>query len=170
MASNPELDRFDLAIVTALLKNSRKSLQEIGAEIGLSQTACWNRVKAMEQSGVILGYTIKVDLEKLGYRNTFLVEATLDTHSDETLNAVARGLDLIPEVTEAYLVSGDYDYYMKIAVKDARYYERLLREQVYKIPCVRHTKSSLVLREIKQSSFPVQEFTSGKARPGKRLK
>jgi len=70
MNSNGQLDRFDMAIVHALLKNSRKSLQEIGSEIGLSQTACWNRVKAMEERGVILGYTINVDLENIGYRDT----------------------------------------------------------------------------------------------------
>jgi Lrp/AsnC family leucine-responsive transcriptional regulator len=154
MDSYGQLDRLDTAILSALLKNSRKSLQEIGLEIGLSQTACWNRVKGLESRGVILGYTINIDLEKLGYRDTFIVQVTLDTHSDETLSAFGRGLDLIPEVTEASLVSGDYDYYMKIAVKDTRDYEPLLRERIYKIPGVRHTKSSLVLRKLKQSTLP----------------
>ena len=115
MNSNGQLDRFDMAIVHALLKNSRKSLQEIGSEIGLSQTACWNRVKAMEERGVILGYTINVDLENIGYRDTFIVQVILETHSEKTLNEFGRALDLIPEVTEAYLVSGEYDYYMKVA-------------------------------------------------------
>ena len=56
---------------------------------------------------------------------------------------------------EAYLVSGDYDYYIRIAVRDTRDYERLLRERLYRIPGIRHSKSSFVLRRLKESAIPL---------------
>ena len=67
-----------------------------------------------------------------------------------------RALESIPEVLEAFLVSGDYDYYIRVAVEDTRGYERFLREKLYKIPGIRNSKSSFVLRRLKQSQLPVR--------------
>jgi hypothetical protein len=72
-----------------------------------------------------------------------------------TLYDFGRTLATIPEIQEAYLVSGDYDYYIRIAVRDTRDYERLLREKLYKIPGIRHSKSHFVLRVLKETSVPV---------------
>ena len=160
MTKSPEheekqFDRLDLAILRVLLADSRKTLQEIGKEIGLSTTACWNRIKRMESTGAIQGYTVNVDLAKLGYRDTVIVQVNLESHSDETLYEFGRTLETIPEVLEAFLISGDYDYYIRIAVKDTRDYERLLREKLYKIPGIRHSKSSFVLRTLKKSDTPL---------------
>ena len=66
-----------------------------------------------------------------------------------------KELEQIPEVLEAYLVSGDYDYTIRIAVRDTRDYERLLRDRLYRIPGIRHSKSSFVLRTLKQSLVPL---------------
>jgi Lrp/AsnC family leucine-responsive transcriptional regulator len=67
-----------------------------------------------------------------------------------------KAIEGIPEVLEAFLVSGDYDYIVRIAVRDTRDYERLLRERLYKIPGIRHSKSSFVLRTLKLSDTPLQ--------------
>ncbi|KAF3999612.1 Lrp/AsnC family transcriptional regulator [Glaciimonas immobilis] len=144
----------DRAILRALLQDSRKSFQDIGQEVGLSTTSCWNRIKRMEESGAIQGYTVKVDLAQLGYQDTVIVQVNLESHSDATLYEFGRVLETIPEIVEAYLVSGDYDYYIRIAVKDTRDYERLLREKLYKIPGIRHSKSTFVLRTLKKSDTP----------------
>jgi Lrp/AsnC family leucine-responsive transcriptional regulator len=148
-------DRHDLAILKVLLRDSRKSLQEIGQEVGLSTTSCWNRIKRMETAGVIQGYSVKVDLSKIGYQDTVIVQVNLESHTDETLYEFGRVLETIPEILEVFLVSGDYDYYIRIAVKDTRDYERLLREKLYKIPGIRHSKSSFVLRTLKSSDTPL---------------
>lgn len=146
---------MDFAILRVLLADSRKTLQEIGKEVGLSTTSCWNRIKRMESAGAIQGYTVKVDLTKLGFRDTVIVQVNLESHSDETLYEFGRTLETIPEVLEAFLISGDYDYYIRIAVRDTRDYERLLRENLYKIPGIRHSKSSFVLRTLKKSDTPL---------------
>jgi Lrp/AsnC family transcriptional regulator, leucine-responsive regulatory protein len=132
-------DKIDMAILRVLLHDSRKTLQEIGAEVGLAATSCWSRIKKLEASGVIKRYTVDVDAAKLGYQDSVIVQLTLESHNDETLYEFGRVLASIPEVQEAYLVSGDYDYYIRIAVRDTRDYERLLREKLYKIPGIWHS-------------------------------
>jgi Lrp/AsnC family leucine-responsive transcriptional regulator len=144
-----------MAILRILLEDSRRTLQEIGAEVGLSPTTCWSRIKRLEAEGVIKRYTVDIDPDRLGYHDSVIVQLTLESHTDDTLYAFGQVLATIPEVQEAYLVSGDYDYYIRIAVRDTRDYERLLREKLYKIPGIRHSKSHFVLRVLKEASVPV---------------
>ena len=153
--SEGSFDKTDLAILRVLLLDSRKTLQEIGSEVGLSPTSCWTRIKKLEATGVIKRYTVDVDPAKLGYHDSVIVQVTLESHTDETLYDFGRTLATIPEIQEAYLVSGDYDYYIRIAVRDTRDYERLLREKLYKIPGIRHSKSHFVLRVLKEASVPI---------------
>lgn len=155
MPNEKSFDKIDLAILRILLLDSRRTLQEIGAEVGLSSTACWSRVKRLEAEGVIQRYTVRINPSRLGYHDTVIVQLTLESHTDDTLYAFGQALASIPEILEAYLVSGDYDYYIRIAVRDTRDYERLLREKLYKIPGIRHSKSSFVLRVLKEETVPV---------------
>jgi Lrp/AsnC family transcriptional regulator, leucine-responsive regulatory protein len=149
------LDKFDLAILSVLREDARASLQDISARVGLSTTPCWTRIKKMESDGVIQGYTVRIDPAAIGFTETVIVQVTLESHNDETLAAFGRALEAIPEVLEAFLISGDYDYYVRIAVRDTRDYERLLRERLYRIPGIRHSKSSFVLRRLKESGVPL---------------
>ena len=144
-----------MAILRILLADSRRTLQEIGAEVGLSATTCWSRIKRLEAEGVIKRYTLDVDPASIGYHDSVIVQLTLESHTEDTLYAFGQVLATIPEVLEAYLVSGDYDYYIRIAVRDTRDYERLLREKLYKIPGIRHSKSHFVLRVLKEATVPV---------------
>lgn len=150
-----DLDNFDIAILTVLRDDARASLQDISNKVGLSTTPCWNRVKKMETEGVIQGYTVRIDPAAIGFTETVIVQVTLESHNDETLYAFGKALGEIPEVLEAFLISGDYDYYIRIAVRDTRDYERLLREKLYRIPGIRHSKSSFVLRRLKESQIPL---------------
>jgi len=149
------LDKFDFAILHALQQDARASLHEISAQVGLSSTPCWNRIKRLEADGVILGYTVRIDPAKIGLMDTVIVQVTLESHNDEMLYKFGQALDEIPEVLEAFLVSGSYDYYIRLVVRDTRDYERLLRERLYKIPGIRHSISSFVLRVLKQSALPL---------------
>lgn len=154
------LDKFDLAILSVLQRDARASLQEVSAEVGLSTTPCWTRIKRMETEGVIQGYTVRIDPAAIGFAESVIVQVTLESHNDETLVAFGRMLEEIPEVIEAYLISGDYDYYIRIAVRDTRDYERLLRQKLYRIPGIRHSRSSFVLRTLKQSLIPLRHSST----------
>jgi len=149
------LDKFDLAILRVLQRDARASLQEISGQVGLSSTPCWNRIKRLEAEGVILGYTVRINPALIGLTDTVIVQVTLESHNDEMLYKFGQALDEIPEVLEAFLVSGAYDYYIRLVVRDTRDYERLLRERLYKIPGIRHSISSFVLRVLKESMLPL---------------
>ena len=151
-----KLDKFDISILEALQKDARLSLQDLGKIVGLTASPCWTRVKRLEDAGVIEGYTVRLSPEKLGLPETVILHVSLDSHSDEALFEFGRALEDIPEVLEAFLVSGDYDYYIRVAVEDTRGYERFLREKLSKIPGIRNSKSSFVLRRLKQSQLPVR--------------
>ncbi|HSV53607.1 MAG TPA: Lrp/AsnC family transcriptional regulator [Burkholderiaceae bacterium] len=149
------MDKIDRKILKALQQNARASLQDIGLAAGLSPSPCWGRIKKMEESGVIEGYTVRLNAQALDLNDTVLVQVTLDSHSDNTLEKFGETLASIPEVIEAYLVSGDYDYLLRVAVRDTRDYERLLREKLYRIKGIRHSKSSFVLRTLKKADLPL---------------
>ena len=149
------MDRLDRKILAVLQGDARASLQEIGQAVGLSPSPCWGRIKKMEEAGVIQGYTVRLNPQALGLSDTVLVQVTLDSHSDNTLEKFGETLAAIPEVVEAYLVSGEYDYLLRVAVKDTRDYERLLRERLYKIKGIRHSQSSFVLRTLKKADLPI---------------
>ena len=149
------MDQTDRKILSELQRNGRASLQEISQAVGLSSTPCWTRMKRMEDTGVIERYTVNLNAEALGLGETVMVQVTLDSHSDNTLEKFGEILASIPEVVEAYLVSGEYDYLLRIAVKDTKDYERLLREKLYRIKGIRHSKSSFVLRTLKKADLPI---------------
>ena len=149
------LDAIDRKILTCLQANSRSSLQEIGTAVGLSASPCWGRIKKMEEAGVIEGYTVRLNPQAIGFADTVLVQVTLDSHSDNTLEKFGEVLRSIPEVVEAHLVSGDYDYLLRVVVRDTRDHERLLREKLYKIKGIRHSRSSFVLRTLKKADLPL---------------
>ncbi len=151
------MDKIDRKILAELQRNGRASLQEISQAVGLSSTPCWTRMKRMEEDGVIERYTVNLNAQALGLGDTVLVQLTLDSHSDNTLEKFGQVLATIPEVIEAYLVSGEYDYLLRVAVKDTKDYERLLREKLYKIKGIRHSKSSFVLRTLKKADLPLLE-------------
>ncbi len=151
------MDKIDRKILAELQSNGRASLQDISQAVGLSSTPCWTRIKRMEKEGVIERYTVSLNAHALGLGDTVLVQLTLDSHSDNTLEKFGQVLASIPEVIEAYLVSGEYDYLLRVAVKDTKDYERLLREKLYKIKGIRHSKSSFVLRTLKKADLPLLE-------------
>ena len=149
------MDKIDRKILQILQADARASLQEIGRQAGLSASPCWERIRKMEQAGVIEGFTVRLNAQALGLNDTVMVQVTLDSHSDNTLEKFGETLAAIPEVVEAYLLSGEYDYLLRVAVKDTRDYERLLREKLYKIKGIRHSKSSFVLRTLKKADLPL---------------
>ena len=109
----------------------------------------------MEEAGVITGYSVRLNPRALGLGDTVLIQVTLDSHSDNTLEKFGEVLATIPEVVEAHLVSGDYDYLLRVVVKDTRDYERFLRERLYTIKGIRHSRSSFVLRTLKAADLPL---------------
>jgi Lrp/AsnC family leucine-responsive transcriptional regulator len=147
----PAFDLVDRKILSALRADGRLTVNELGAKVGLSQSACWTRLKRLEANGAIRRYAAILDHKAIGLPNTVFVELTLNKHDDKVLEEFGAALARMPEVIEAHLVSGDYDYLVKVVVSDTEHYERFLRETLYKIPGIQHSRSCFALRALKEA-------------------
>jgi Lrp/AsnC family leucine-responsive transcriptional regulator len=146
-----QLDDIDRHILRTLGGDGRISNQKLADTVNLSPTPCWHRVKALEEAGYIAGYAALLDQRLLGMPDTVIIEVTVDRHDDEIFKAFSDAVAALPEVMEAYLLSGEYDYLIKVAVAGTEGYERFLRQKLYKLPGVRHTRSTFALRCLKRS-------------------
>ena len=143
------LDKIDRKILSALRQNGRLTVAQLADEVGLSSSPCWTRLKRLETLKIIDGYTANINPKAIGINELFLFEITLERHDDEILEQFSQTLADIPEVIEAHLVTGEYDYLVKVAVKDSEHYERFLRKKLYSIKGIRHTRSTFALRPLK---------------------
>lgn len=148
------LDAIDRKILSMLRDEGRMSINDLAQHVGLSPSPCWTRVKRLEQAGVIERYVAIISHEALGLTDIVFVEVTLDKHDEKILERFGQALAQMPEVIEASLVTGEYDYLVKVAVSGTRDYERFLREQLYRIDGIRHTRSTFSLRSLKKSFSP----------------
>lgn len=144
------LDDLDRAILRELQNDARLSNAELAERVGLSASPCWQRVKRLEDNGYIEAYVAVLDQKLLGMPETVIIEVTLERHDDEVLEKFGRALTDLPEVLEAYLTTGEYDYFVKVAIDGTEGYERFLRERLYRIPGIRHTRSCFALRCLKR--------------------
>ena len=154
------LDSLDLRILHELSRDGRLSNSQLADKVGLSASPCWQRTRRLEVEGYITGYRAILSQEKLGLTETVLIEVTLDRHDDATLENFGRAMTEMPEVLEVYLVTGEYDYMIKVAVAGTRGYEEFLRRRLYKVPGIRQSRSSFALRCLKQGGVTVLDRAS----------
>jgi Lrp/AsnC family leucine-responsive transcriptional regulator len=144
------LDQIDRKILSALRSDARLTMSELADKVGLSQSPCWTRVKRLEAAGAIESYVAVLNHQAIGLTNTVFVEVTLDRHNEQALERFGDALARIPQVIEAHLVTGDYDYLVKVAVAGTEDYERFLRETLYRIEGIRHSRTTFALRVLKR--------------------
>lgn len=158
MSESYKLDRIDRAILGTLVADGRISNTQLAEQVGLSPSPCWQRVRRLEEAGVVTGYTAMIDQARFGITETVIIEVVLDRHDDEILEAFGRAMVAMPEVLEVYLTTGEYDYLIKVAVSGTADYEQFLRRKLYKVPGIRHSRSSFALRCLKcvHSYVPAQ--------------
>jgi len=143
-------DAIDRRMLSELARDGRISLAELASRVGLSQSPCWTRLRRLEERGAIRGYVAVLDQKQLGFGNVVFVEITLDSHNEDRVAEFGEALARLPEVLEAHLVTGDYDYLVKIAVSDTDHFERFLAKKLYKIKGIRQSRSMFALRALKQ--------------------
>lgn len=146
-----ELDAMDRKILSALHANARLTNSELAERVGLSPSPCWSRVKRLEANGTIERYTAVIDQAALGLNDIVFIEVTLQQHDERVLQQFGSELARIPEVLEAHLVTGEYDYLVKVAVAGTADYERFLRERLYRINGIRHSRTTFSLRALKRA-------------------
>jgi Lrp/AsnC family leucine-responsive transcriptional regulator len=149
------MDAIDKRILRALVRKGRLTNAELAEEVGLSASPCWTRVRRLEQAGTIRGYAALLDQAALGLPDTVFIEVMMERHDEESLRRFEEAVQAIPEVLECHLVTGEYDFMIKAAVGGTVGYERLLRDRLYRMPGIRHTRSSFALRCLKQELSPM---------------
>ena len=144
-----QLDTLDKRILALLSRDCRMSIAEIGQRVGLSTSACHRRIKLMEESGVIAGYSARLDPKALGRGMEAFVEVSLAEQSVAVLTAFEAAIEKTPEILECHLMSGRADYLLRLAVADPADYERIHRQTLSSLPGVSRIYSSFSLKTIR---------------------
>ncbi len=143
-----ELDRIDILMLQALQENGRISNAELADKVGLSPSACSRRLDILEKSGTISGYHARLSNKAIGYKMMVIVHISLSGQFAKTLTEFEAAVKLCPNVVVCYLMSGEYDYILRVAAKDLEDYERIHRDWLSALPHVVKINSSFSLREI----------------------
>lgn len=146
-----ELDRIDRNILRTLQKNGRISFVELGESVGLSTSPCLERVRRLEQAGYITGYTAVLDPRLLGAGLLVYVEISLEYTTPDIFEQFSEATKHIPQVLECHLVSGEFDFLLKVRIADMTAYRELLGEILHRLPGVRDSKSYVVMEEVKET-------------------
>jgi len=145
-------------ILATLQREGRLTNQELADRVGLSPSPCWRRVRDLEEEGVIRRYAAILDPEKAGISECVFTLINLEMHNQDSLTAFEQAVKDRPEIVECYAITGDADFLLKVHVPNIRAYDRLLNEVIFRIPGVKHVKSSFTLREIKyDTALPLPE-------------
>ncbi|WP_294766788.1 Lrp/AsnC family transcriptional regulator [uncultured Rhodoferax sp.] len=144
-----KLDRYDQQILDILQTDGRINNQDLADRIGLSPSPCLRRVRALEESGLIVGYRALLDAKKLGLSLMAIVHISMDRHTPERFANFEASVAILPEVLECLLITGqDADYQIKVAVRDMDHYQALLLNKLTRIEGVTGVHSSFVLRRV----------------------
>ena len=144
-----KLDRYDQHILEVLQQDGRINNQDLADRIGLSPSPCLRRVRALEESGLIVGYRALLDAKKLGLTLMALIHISMDKHTPERFANFETQVSALPEVLECLLITGqDADYQLKVVVRDMDHYQSLLLNQLTRIEGVTGVHSSFVLRRV----------------------
>ncbi|MES2880118.1 MAG: Lrp/AsnC family transcriptional regulator [Pseudomonadota bacterium] len=144
-----KLDRYDQHILEILQQDGRINNQDLADRIGLSPSPCLRRVRALEESGLIVGYRALLDAKKLGLTLMALIHISMDVHTPERFSNFEAAVSVLPEVLECLLITGqDADYQLKVVVRDMDHYQSLLLDKVTRIEGVTGVHSSFVLRRV----------------------
>lgn len=149
---SPDLDEVDRRILAALRENGRLTIAALAERVGLSQSSCWKRLRRIEEAGVISKYVALLNHRLIGVPDIVFIEVVLDRHDDNILEAFGDAVRRMPEVLEAHLVTGEYDYIIKVAVAGTEHYERFLRNRLYRVQGIRHSRSTFALRTLKHEA------------------
>ncbi|PTQ13241.1 transcriptional regulator [Sphingomonas oleivorans] len=142
------LDTIDRNIIRLLRLNGRLPNSDLAAEVGLSASACLRRVKLLEQSGVIRGYTALIAAPAEEEAVIAIVRITLEKQTEDYLNRFESAVRKHPEIQECYLMTGDADYVLRASAPSAAAYEAIHKEILSRLPGVARIHSSFAIRSV----------------------
>jgi len=146
-----DLDRFDRAILRVLASDGRISVTDLAREIGLSKSPTQARLRRLEKAGIITGYRAFFDPIRLGLDHVSFVEVRLDNTRESALAEFNAAVAKIPEIEQAHLIAGSFDYLLKVRTQDMTAYRRVLAEAISTLPHVASTSTYVAMQAVKET-------------------
>ncbi|QUJ76124.1 Lrp/AsnC family transcriptional regulator [Sulfitobacter albidus] len=147
-----KLEPRDCRLLAQLQLDSRISNADLADRVGMSPSACWRRIRQLEDAGLITGYRAEVRADRAGLAFEALVHVNLtrhnETHLEEFISAIARR----PEVMDCYATTGKSDYHLRVVCGSIAAYTEFLEEFLFRLPAVASAETNVVLRQIKRSA------------------
>lgn len=146
------LDSIDQRILQELQRDGRQTHQELSDRVGLSPSPCARRIKKLEEEGYITGYSAHIDEAKMGFGFNVFVSVKLDRQIEDRLVSFEDEIARCPEVVDCWLMTGSFDYLMRVAVYDMNEFERFLTSRLTRIMGVASIESSIPVRRVKNQA------------------
>ncbi|WP_370312542.1 Lrp/AsnC family transcriptional regulator [Sagittula sp.] len=142
-----DLDDIDRALLRALAEDATASAGALGRELGLSQPACWRRIRRLREAGLFRNTRLDLDAQALGFGVTVFLGVKLATKGRVSLQDFERAVSAIPEVQTVEHVLGAYDYRLRVVARDIADFERVLRRRIMTLPGVGNLDANVMLSE-----------------------
>ncbi|QKR99807.1 Lrp/AsnC family transcriptional regulator [Sphingomonas sp. CL5.1] len=146
------LDPFERRILNELQRDAGQSTAKLAERVGLSSSPCWRRIDRLEQEGVIVRRVAIVDRRKVGLNAQIFAQVKLNAHGRAHLDEFAQAIRSFPEVLEAYVLMGVFDFMLRIVTEDIEAYERFFFDHLSKLPGVQEINSTVALSELKSTT------------------
>jgi DNA-binding Lrp family transcriptional regulator len=146
------MDTYDRAILEVLQNDGRITNVQLASRVNLSESACLRRVRSLEQAGLIERYAAVVNQQKAGIPVNVFVSIMLQRQDQADLQTFEKAVQGVPEVIECYLMTGEFDYLLRVVVSDASDFERIHSQHLTRLPGVARVQSSFALRTVRKSS------------------
>ena len=152
-----DLDSTDVKILNQLQENAKLTNVELSARVNLSPSPCLARVRALEQAGIISRYVTLLEPAKLGLGLSVFIQVGMERQAERDLQEFQTAIINYPEVMECYLMTGDFDYLIRVVVPDMPALERFIVDKLTKIPGISNIKSSFALKRVKyKTALPLR--------------
>lgn len=145
-----KMDRFDTTILAVLAENGRISITDLAKRIGLSKSPTQARLRRLEEAGVILGYRALLDPIRLGLDHVAFVEVRLSDTRETALKAFNAAVLKVPEIEQAHMIAGSFDYLLKVRTRNMASYRQFLGVTVTAMPFVANTSTYVAMEAVKE--------------------
>ena len=146
------IDKYDKQILAALQQDGRISNKQLAEQVSLSESSCLRRVRALEESGMIARYAALLSQNEAGLPGNVFVQIGLQREVESDLSAFEDAVRDIPEVMECYLMSGEFDYLIRVVVADMADFERIHKTELTRLPGVARVNSSFAIRTVQRKT------------------
>ncbi len=146
------IDKIDRKILATLELDGRITLNQLSEQVGLSKTPCQNRIKKLEAAGYILGYSARINHDKLGDNHIAFVQVTLNDTKTAAIKAFNQAIQQIPQIEQCHMMAANFDYLLKVRTSDMKSFSRLLGESISALPHVKQTSTFVTIESVKDRS------------------